>query len=375
MRAMYLAEMPCGEGIAFLAVLGAIVWFVIWLLTPSKKASGSESQQPAPAEARRLTGTDVVGHSCDARRLAGSQGVRQTEDSNPLTRHASEIATRLAAAAAVHRLETEAARTRLLQLAMEGRDFFPDDVERLFLQAGAMDVAELDRSYALLSERLRARRDADAARSELLDSASAARDLVPDFVKTLEQQVVALDLAGIKRMHADLAERVHVRQHELAVEEYWATMVSEYAFRPCPRCNEDDFNLIELSPKGGSAFVECKYCGKRSWAHAIGSEAAARLDLALRKAKDFEPAFSPIGKTFALGGHRAQDGVAVGRERIPDPLARAVFQRDQGQCVSCHAKEQLEIDHVVPVSKGGATTLRNLQLLCQRCNRSKGGWR
>lgn len=32
----------------------------------------------------------------------------------------------------------------------------------------------------------------------------------------------------------------------------------------------------------------------------------------------------------------------------------------------------LEIDHIIPVSKGGLTTEDNLQTLCWRCNRSKG---
>lgn len=32
----------------------------------------------------------------------------------------------------------------------------------------------------------------------------------------------------------------------------------------------------------------------------------------------------------------------------------------------------VELDHVVPVSRGGCSALHNLQILCKRCNRSKG---
>ncbi|MBR2352886.1 MAG: HNH endonuclease, partial [Clostridia bacterium] len=33
---------------------------------------------------------------------------------------------------------------------------------------------------------------------------------------------------------------------------------------------------------------------------------------------------------------------------------------------------KLEVDHIIPVSKGGKSTLDNLQTLCERCNRGKG---
>ena len=59
------------------------------------------------------------------------------------------------------------------------------------------------------------------------------------------------------------------------------------------------------------------------------------------------------------------------RDTISKDVANSVWNRDGGKCVICGSNENLEFDHIIPVSKGGATTFRNLQLLCQKCNRSK----
>lgn len=59
------------------------------------------------------------------------------------------------------------------------------------------------------------------------------------------------------------------------------------------------------------------------------------------------------------------------RTTIPQDVANAVWNRDGGRCCYCGSKENLEFDHIIPISKGGATTFRNLQLLCKNCNIKK----
>ncbi|MFI6867103.1 TerD family protein [Nocardia sp. NPDC050406] len=57
---------------------------------------------------------------------------------------------------------------------------------------------------------------------------------------------------------------------------------------------------------------------------------------------------------------------------IPQHVKTAVWQRDGGRCRECSAGEYLELDHIIPWSQGGATSVENLQILCRRCNQEKG---
>jgi len=61
----------------------------------------------------------------------------------------------------------------------------------------------------------------------------------------------------------------------------------------------------------------------------------------------------------------------LANRRVPDSMRAAVLVRDGGRCRKCRRAIKLEMDHIVPLSKGGKTEESNLQTLCRRCNRAK----
>jgi hypothetical protein len=117
-----------------------------------------------------------------------------------------------------------------------------------------------------------------------------------------------------------------------------AVLTTGFPSQPCSRCGEKLWRFGELSPNAVSSSWTCLYCGKR----------------------------------LVLMAHSAQNQEgSLTRQPIPKAVQREVWQRDQGRCVECGSRENLEFDHIIPVSRGGATTTRNVQLLCESCNRRK----
>ena len=67
----------------------------------------------------------------------------------------------------------------------------------------------------------------------------------------------------------------------------------------------------------------------------------------------------------------SNEGENYSRPRIPESVRIEVWRRDGGKCARCGSREKLEYDHIVPISKGGSNTTRNIELLCEKHNRSK----
>lgn len=48
-----------------------------------------------------------------------------------------------------------------------------------------------------------------------------------------------------------------------------------------------------------------------------------------------------------------------------------LYAKQEGKCACCSVPGKLDIDHIIPVTKGGTSDATNLQLLCPPCNKSK----
>lgn len=65
----------------------------------------------------------------------------------------------------------------------------------------------------------------------------------------------------------------------------------------------------------------------------------------------------------------------VERGRVSNEMRRKIYERDNYRCRCCGRSQNevdLEIDHIVPIAKGGKSTSDNLQTLCTECNKRKG---
>ncbi len=111
--------------------------------------------------------------------------------------------------------------------------------------------------------------------------------------------------------------------------------------------------------------MECLECGHKYMANGC--------DVWLRRCPKCQPSRKKR-KTF---GEVKRDCVNVTRRTISSKLRYQVLKRDNFKCCACGASPakdssvELHIDHIIPWSKGGETTLENLQTLCSKCNLGK----
>jgi hypothetical protein len=146
--------------------------------------------------------------------------------------------------------------------------------------------------------------------------------------------------------------------------------------------------ILAATPRGKedwedeSNFTEAVLVAKLGYTPNGASELVMKLQPI--GAQDAEPSldfYSAVGlkqlfEKLHLPIQLREQGAAVSartnREAIPERVRNEVWRRDGGKCVDCDSRQRLEYDHIIPLSKGGANTPRNIELRCETCNRQKG---
>lgn len=88
------------------------------------------------------------------------------------------------------------------------------------------------------------------------------------------------------------------------------------------------------------------------------------------------PLLFESGYLFQMGRYVLVSGFAAAEADRLRAKARAlhgdsVFARDGHRCVYCGATDDLTLDHVRPLTRGGSNEMTNLATACRGCNSSK----
>ena len=182
---------------------------------------------------------------------------------------------------------------------------------------------------------------------------------------------------------------------------------TSFLVKACPHCYENEMHLLSVSPNGRSIAYQCATCKKRQRAAAANPNAqmAAELFKELESRLRLQPPqtsrmsrveerkywrrIKQLGKywpdwpieekmkwsKFPVTFTVPQDPLPYEqtvRGTITEAIRSEVWRRDGARCTTCGSNQNLQFDHIIPVAKGGATVVDNLQLLCQSCNLAKG---
>jgi hypothetical protein len=261
---------------------------------------------------------------------------------------------------------------------------------------------DLDLPHAESFQGYRHRYDPTGAMKSIAELLATSRMSRRQLDATLQAHQI-VDPEGLKEDFLDLVlhyVRECVADHELAFEEMSAIRVLRWLFR----IDEEDFYRYRKDQTRLVLVLQMEWLLRDSRIDEEEALYKAKLQEALGLSYDqflelteaptaevvanlFNRAARSPGSSDLLRDLMALDTVLTltpqqrrrlygeivpdtpGREIDPE-VKREVWRRDSGRCVECGSKGFLEFDHIIPFSMGGSA--RNVQILCQDCNRRKG---
>lgn len=135
----------------------------------------------------------------------------------------------------------------------------------------------------------------------------------------------------------------------------------------------------EVMARTGVAKGACKMCGAAFYAEFEYQKRGSCGPCVMLLAHEYSMAHSGEPAEFfstpeQIAEFAANRPARIGfrKAEISPSLRKRVLERDAYRCQICGDYHELHIDHVYPESKGGATSIENLQVLCGPCNIKKG---
>lgn len=152
--------------------------------------------------------------------------------------------------------------------------------------------------------------------------------------------------------------------------------------KKCEYCEENIYRLEEQSKLSWSKKKGCDDCLDKLYGESLKRTKhryRARYNAAIRnnpKTKEYQVRYrkSEVGqaKRRASASTRRAAKVATASPTIYKYLEDLVLNKHLHNCPYCPSTDNLSIDHIVPLSRGGTHTEDNVELVCLECNIRKG---
>ena len=183
-------------------------------------------------------------------------------------------------------------------------------------------------------------------RSDIDQHGKVSSATVLKYFGSLRQALQAAELRPTRYMKASCQELLDI------LEQVWVNSLEENGRTPMRK----DFKTLG-SPV--SADVVVRRFG--SWKKAL----AATAERAEKKEPSLNTPEQMLPQAVRSGPHRRSRSISL-RKRF------YVMNRDSFTCQLCRVSGvRIEVDHIVPVARGGTDAMDNLQTLCFDCNRGK----
>lgn len=156
--------------------------------------------------------------------------------------------------------------------------------------------------------------------------------------------------------------------------------MAEYELKTCTICGESKaltaFYKRKDSPDGyRKNCKECKAKVDRKWcvenpekvnAHK-GAWVERNLDKRREQASAWQSRNLDKARIYVNNRRALIEGIS-----LPGDTWERMIAHYGEECAQCGVNENLTLDHVIPLSKGGSHTISNLQILCAKHNSAKG---